>query len=120
MSSNISSEDIDSFPAIAAVVIFCLAIVLTIFLVFKAVTLRIPIPGRQPFTLNIKYYVAPVAAVLVMLACTSMSIGDVGRGLLGNDQIQPYGILILFMSMAYIAGSLDATGVRIYRVKCTD
>lgn len=35
---------------------------------------------------------------------------DVGRGLLGNDQIKPYGILILFMSMAYIAESLDATG----------
>ncbi|KXZ50864.1 hypothetical protein GPECTOR_14g115 [Gonium pectorale] len=46
-----------------------------------------------------------------MLACQSMSIGDVGRGLLGNNQIQPYGILILFMSMAYIASSLDATGV---------
>ncbi|GLC51916.1 hypothetical protein PLESTB_000562700 [Pleodorina starrii] len=103
--------DIGNFRAIAALVIFCLAIVLTIFLVFKAVVLRIPVPGRQPFTLSVKYYIAPVAAVLAMLACTSMSIADVGRGLLGNSQIQPYGILILFMSMAYIAASLDATGV---------
>ncbi|GIL42379.1 hypothetical protein Vafri_362 [Volvox africanus] len=111
MASSVSKEDVDTFPAIAALVIFCLAIVLTIFLVFKAVVMRLPVPGRQPFTLAVKYYMAPVAAVLAMLACTSMSIADVGRGLLGNSQIQPYGILILFMSMAYIAGSLDATGV---------
>ncbi|EFJ51291.1 hypothetical protein VOLCADRAFT_116516 [Volvox carteri f. nagariensis] len=111
MASSVSNQDVGSFRAIAALVIFCLAIVLTIFLVFKAVVWRIPVPGRQPFMISVKYYVAPVAAVLAMLACTSMSIADVGRGLLGNSQIQPYGILILFMSMAYIAGSLDATGV---------
>eukprot|EP00198_Chlamydomonas_reinhardtii_P005436 XP_001694772.1 predicted protein [Chlamydomonas reinhardtii] len=58
-----------------------------------------------------RYYIAPVIAVLLMLACTCMTIQDVGRGLLGNDQIKPYGILILFMSMAYIAESLDATGI---------
>ena len=104
-------EDVSNFPAIAALVIFGLAIVATLFLVFKAVALKLPVPGRRPFTIAVKYYIAPVIAVLAMLACTSMSIGDVGRGLLGNSQIQPYGILILFMSMAYIAGSLDATGV---------
>ncbi|GIL89624.1 hypothetical protein Vretimale_1798 [Volvox reticuliferus] len=111
MASRVSKEDVGTFPAIAALVIFCLAIIVTIFLVFKAVIVRLPVPGRQPFTLAVKYYMAPIAAVLAMLACTSMSIADVGRGLLGNSQIQPYGILILFMSMAYIAGSLDATGV---------
>ncbi len=40
-----------------------------------------------------------------------MSWADVGRGIAGDAQIQPYGILVLFMSLAYIAASLDATGL---------
>ncbi|PNH12009.1 Arsenical pump membrane protein [Tetrabaena socialis] len=105
--------NVGRFPAVAALVIFCLCIVATILLVFKAVTLRVPLArhGRKPLVVQVRYYAAPVVAVCAMLACTSMTPADVGRGLLGNDQIQPYGILILFMSMAYIAGSLDATGV---------
>ncbi|KAG2453996.1 hypothetical protein HYH02_001039 [Chlamydomonas schloesseri] len=106
--------DVGTFPAIAALVIFCLAIVFTLLLVFKSVSVTVPLPasyGRKPLRIAVKYYIAPVVAVLLMLACTCMSIQDVGRGLAGNDQIKPYGILVLFMSMAYIAGSLDATGI---------
>lgn len=84
--------NVGNFPAIAALVIFCSCIVVTILLVFKPVSFRVPLPGRlgRP-KVTIRYYVAPVAAVLAMLACTSMSIKDVGTGLLGNDQIKPYG-----------------------------
>ncbi|KAG2426104.1 hypothetical protein HXX76_013291 [Chlamydomonas incerta] len=113
--------DVGSFTAVAALVIFCLAIVFTLVLVFRPVAVTLPLPAsarRKPLRIAVKYYIAPVVAVLLMLACTCMSIQvggrvrrDVGRGLAGNDQIKPYGILVLFVSMAYIAGSLDATGV---------
>jgi Na+/H+ antiporter NhaD/arsenite permease-like protein len=100
------SVDVGSFPAVAALVVFCLCIVGVMIFVFRPV-----IVTWKGVAVRLQYYCVPVVAVLLMLACTSMTIADVGRGLVGNDQIKPYSIIVLFMSMAYIASSLDATGV---------
>lgn len=111
----LGSTDVDSFEAVAALVIFCLAIVGVLVLVFRPT--RLPLPRFQRCggwgggSVPLPYFWVPPVAVLLMLACRSMTIADVGNGLLGNDQIKPYGILVLFMSMAYIAGSLDASGL---------
>ena len=99
------STDVGSFEAVAALVVFCLCIAGVLVLVFRPVCLT-----WRGVTVQLQYYCVPVVAVLLMLACRSMTISDVGHGLLGNDQIKPYAIIVLFMSMAYIASSLDATG----------
>lgn len=42
------------------------------------------------------------------------SWADVWRGIAGDDTIQPYGILILFMALAYVGASVDSTGIFAY------
>ncbi|KAL4399746.1 transmembrane transporter [Malassezia pachydermatis] len=57
---------------------------------------------------------APIGGVLLLLATTSMDGKQVRNGIVGESGIFPYDILLLFLSLAYIAISLDATGLLRY------
>ena len=53
---------------------------------------------------------APVVGVLFLLATTVLP-GDVVRlGIVGDDSVRPYDVLVLFISLAYISTALDSTG----------
>ncbi len=74
---------------------------------------RIPVPtaissnGR----LRIDYIIPPLIGVIVLLISGSMTFEEVWRGgVVGDKDIRPYVIIILFNALAYICVSLDATG----------
>jgi Na+/H+ antiporter NhaD/arsenite permease-like protein len=53
----------------------------------------------------------PPLAVLILLVCGATNMTVIKNGLVGSLGIQPYSILILFYSLAYICVSLDMTGI---------
>ncbi|KAF9144830.1 hypothetical protein BGX30_011328 [Mortierella sp. GBA39] len=63
------------------------------------------------FTLNIA--TAPVLGVLFLLATRSIEGDSVRDGIVGapGSGVEPYAVMILFFSLAYICISLDMTGV---------
>eukprot|EP00698_Gefionella_okellyi_P007634 TRINITY_DN1866_c0_g1_i1.p1 TRINITY_DN1866_c0_g1~~TRINITY_DN1866_c0_g1_i1.p1 ORF type:complete len:538 (+),score=103.56 TRINITY_DN1866_c0_g1_i1:122-1735(+) len=68
--------------------------------------------GMSGITLDLG--LAPPIGVLLLLICTAVTGEDIRYGIMGDDQIQPYTIVILFMSLAYVCISLDVTGLLTY------
>lgn len=69
---------------------------------------------EKPMYLIIDHIAAPVIGVLILLASTTIGGEQVKQGIVGEDGIEPYDVLALFISLAYIAISLDATGLLRY------
>ena len=65
-------------------------------------------------TVTVDHVVAPLIGVLLLLATTTIGGEQVKAGIVGEDHIEPYDVLALFISLAYIAISLDATGLLRY------
>ncbi|KAL5518613.1 hypothetical protein ACEPAH_296 [Sanghuangporus vaninii] len=65
------------------------------------------------YRIVINFQTAPLAAVLLLLATQILNGHDVREGIVGSDSsgIQPLDIMALFMSLAYLSISLDATGL---------
>lgn len=57
---------------------------------------------------------APILGVLLLLMTRSIDGQQVRDGIAGESGVFPYDILLLFLSLAYIAISLDATGLLRY------
>ena len=68
---------------------------------------RTPKKNRR---IRIDYGIAPIIGVLILILTFSIGLGTIIKGVVGSERIQPYAIIILFMSMAYICISLDLTG----------
>ncbi|KAJ1032634.1 hypothetical protein NDA16_000657 [Ustilago loliicola] len=66
---------------------------------------------QEPMYMTIDHVSAPLIGVLVLLATTTIGGEQVRQGIVGEDGIEPYDVLALFISLAYIAISLDATGL---------
>jgi len=60
--------------------------------------------------IKLNYATAPILGVLILICTLSIDLGVIYNGVIGTDKIQPYAIIILFMSIAYICLSLDFTG----------
>ncbi|KAI8464268.1 MAG: arsenical pump membrane protein-domain-containing protein [Monoraphidium minutum] len=118
-----ATADTSSPRAIGALVIFLLSVAGVIGLVL--VPVKLPLPRRCRRTrggaagaaagparraVRVPHWLAPPAGVLLMIASGCLD----GRGLLagvkGDASIQPYSILTLFLSLAYMAAALDQTG----------
>lgn len=54
---------------------------------------------------------APLAVDLFLLAISAIGRTEVAAGTIGTDNIVPIDIMVFFISLAYIAVSLDATGL---------
>lgn len=72
------------------------------------------LPKPEPLYLVIDHIAAPVIGVIILLATTTIGGEQVKQGIVGEDGIEPYDVLALFISLAYIAISLDATGLLRY------
>ncbi|KAF2485924.1 hypothetical protein BDY17DRAFT_307524 [Neohortaea acidophila] len=57
------------------------------------------------------FLTAPLIADLFLLACTAIGREEVEAGTYGADHIQPIYIMLFFISLAYIAISIDASGL---------
>ncbi|KAI8093351.1 arsenical pump membrane protein-domain-containing protein [Halteromyces radiatus] len=109
MDSGVKSTNLDAYSWVT-LTFFLLAIV------FVIRPVKIPLGKRQTSTtkrwyLYLNLATAPPLAVLILLLCQATDITTIKIGLIGSLGIQPYSILILFYSLAYICVSLDMTGI---------
>lgn len=61
------------------------------------------------FPLN--FITAPIIADLLLLAVSAIGRKEVKDGTIGTDHIHPFDIMIFFITLAYIAISIDASGL---------
>ncbi|KAI8340922.1 citrate transporter-domain-containing protein [Chlamydoabsidia padenii] len=66
---------------------------------------------RKRWHIYLNLATAPPLAVLILLISGATNMTVIKNGLVGSLGIQPYSILILFYSLAYICVSLDMTGI---------
>lgn len=74
-------------------------------------------PERGPserISIPLTHTSAPVIGVIILLATTSIGGAELRGGIVGADGVRPYDVLALFICLAYIAISLDATGLLRY------
>jgi arsenical pump membrane protein len=84
-----------------------LAFLVTIYLIFKHPTIRIPFTKKYIY---IDYGFAPLIGLIVLFVTFSLGFNTIKNGILGSAGVEPYFIIILVMSLAYICISLDYTG----------
>ncbi|KEF58729.1 uncharacterized protein A1O9_06655 [Exophiala aquamarina CBS 119918] len=60
--------------------------------------------------LSLSLLTAPLIGVILLLATTTIDGSTIRLGIVGDDTIQPYDVLVLFIALAYIAIALDGTG----------
>ncbi|QDS74268.1 hypothetical protein FKW77_003260 [Venturia effusa] len=53
---------------------------------------------------------APVIGVILLLATTTIHGSTIELGIKGDENVKPYDVLVLFISLAYISIALDGTG----------
>ncbi|KAF6751711.1 hypothetical protein DFP72DRAFT_906915 [Ephemerocybe angulata] len=68
-----------------------------------------PVIGRRKVTIGLMS--APILAIAILWAAQCLGATQIRNGIVGTDNIKPYNILILFISLAYMAITLDCTGI---------
>ena len=53
---------------------------------------------------------APIIGVILLLASTTIHGSTIRLGIVGDENVKPYDVLVLFISLAYISIALDGTG----------
>ncbi|KAG9027351.1 hypothetical protein FRB95_007838 [Tulasnella sp. JGI-2019a] len=103
------SDRIVGYKPILAIVVFLLTNVAVMF----PFNIRIPykLAGRRRHIKLSTTVIAPPLGVLLLLASRAIDGTTLKRGILGADGIKPIDIMALFISLAYISISLDATGL---------
>ncbi|CAA7262487.1 unnamed protein product [Cyclocybe aegerita] len=96
-----------SGSAIATLVVFILSIICVIYPF--SLPIFLPYLGRKRIYINLT--TAPILAILVLWAAQCLGPRNIRDGIVGTDGVKPYNILILFFSLAYMAITLDITGV---------
>ncbi|TDL18740.1 hypothetical protein BD410DRAFT_792922 [Rickenella mellea] len=89
--------------SIATLVVFILSIIFVI----HPVTISLPHLPR----LHVNLTTAPIIAIAILWAAQCLGPSQIRDGIVGTDGVKPYNILILFFSLAYMAITLDITGV---------
>ncbi|KIM41604.1 hypothetical protein M413DRAFT_445580 [Hebeloma cylindrosporum] len=70
---------------------------------------RIPVIGRTKVTIGLM--TSPLITIAILWAAQCLGATQIRNGIVGTDGIKPYNILILFISLAYMAITLDVTGI---------
>ncbi|KAJ6460941.1 hypothetical protein C8R45DRAFT_1028706 [Mycena sanguinolenta] len=93
--------------SIATLVIF----IFSISFVIHPLSIRIPLPYVGPKRVALNLTTAPVLAIAILWASQCLGPAQIRDGIVGTDGVKPYNILLLFISLAYMAITLDVTGV---------
>ncbi|KAG9219859.1 hypothetical protein CCMSSC00406_0009606 [Pleurotus cornucopiae] len=93
--------------SVATLVVF----IVSIFFVIHPVSfnVRLPYLGRRRVGLGLA--TAPIIAIAILWAAQCLGPTQIRNGIAGVDGVKPYNILILFFSLAYMAITLDITGI---------
>ncbi|KAL1677183.1 hypothetical protein EV122DRAFT_214777 [Schizophyllum commune] len=70
---------------------------------------HLPYFGRRKIPVNLN--TAPILAIAILWAAQCIGATDIRNGIVGTDGLKPYNVLILFMTLAYMSITLDATGL---------
>lgn len=97
------------------ILIFLLSTGLTIYLVLKKPHFNFKIANKE-YKIESYFFGAMLAPILIVLF-KFLTYADLRTGLKGTAQLQPLGILILFLSMVFISIFLDITGFFEYCAK---
>ncbi|KAH9856734.1 hypothetical protein C2E23DRAFT_900749 [Lenzites betulinus] len=124
-----NATSVDTWPAILTIILFFLSNLAVIF------PLRLPIPNNllrhtrnvltlvrilperhrqaplKPRYIPLNFITVPLISVLLLLAVGVFDKGTVHDGIVGTGGVSPLNIMALFISLAYISISLDATGL---------
>lgn len=90
------------------------SIVTLIFFIISIFFVIVPVGIPLPFTrhrLPLNLTTAPIIAIAILWASQCIGASVIRTGIVGSDGIEPYNILILFFSLAYMAITLDVTGI---------
>ena len=90
--------------AIATLVVF----IVSIFFVIHPVSIPVP---RSIHRIPLNLTTAPILAIAILWAAQCLDPTVIRNGIVGTEGVKPYNILILFFSLAYMAISLDVTGI---------
>ncbi|TRM66936.1 hypothetical protein BD626DRAFT_484251 [Schizophyllum amplum] len=71
--------------------------------------IRLPYVGRRKVPVNLN--TAPILAIAILWAAQCIGATDIRNGIVGTDGLKPYNVLILFITLAYMSITLDATGL---------
>ncbi|KAJ2914963.1 hypothetical protein MD484_g5460, partial [Candolleomyces efflorescens] len=93
-----------------SIVTLILFFISTIF-VIQSLSFHVSVPllGRRKVTIGLM--TAPIMAIAILWASQCLGATQIRNGIVGTDNIKPYNILILFISLAYMAITLDVTGI---------
>lgn len=91
--------------AIATLVIFVLSTV------FVIQPVSIPTHVRSIPYVHFNLTTAPILAIAILWASQCIDPTVIRNGIVGTGGVKPYNILILFFSLAYMAITLDTTGI---------
>ncbi|RDB30698.1 hypothetical protein Hypma_005986 [Hypsizygus marmoreus] len=93
--------------SIATLVVFIFSIIFVIY----PISIPVPLPyfGRKRIPLDLT--TAPILAIAILWAAQCLGPSVIRDGIVGTDGVKPYNILILFFSLAYMAITLDITGI---------
>ncbi|KAJ3561049.1 hypothetical protein NP233_g10436 [Leucocoprinus birnbaumii] len=98
--------NIDRF-SIVTLIFFFLS---TVFVIVPIkIPIRLPYLGRRNIPINLN--TAPILAIAILWASQCLGPEQIRNGIVGTEGIKPYNILILFISLAYMAITLDITGI---------
>jgi arsenical pump membrane protein len=81
---------------------------MTILLTFKQPRVRLPF---SRIYLHLDYGLAPILCVFFLLVTSVIDVNFIVRGIVGCENIKPYSVIILILSLSYICISLDLTGL---------
>jgi hypothetical protein len=89
--------------------------IISIFFVIVPVRIRVPLRIRRlplkHIDIPINLTTAPILAIAILWAAQCLGPRGIRGGIVGTDGIKPYNIIILFFSLAYLAITLDVTGI---------
>lgn len=88
----------------AVLIVFLLAVAAMLLLVFCKPAVHV---GHTAISI---FWVAPVLGVLSLLLMGTLSLGEIGAGLMAPTAVNPIKILVLFFSMTLLSTFLDEAG----------
>ncbi|KAH6669192.1 hypothetical protein F5X68DRAFT_225104 [Plectosphaerella plurivora] len=72
---------------------------------------KAPKPRFRKFLFPMNYITAPIIADIFLLAIGAIGGKEVRQGIIGANDISPLDIMLFFITLAYIAISIDASGL---------
>lgn len=93
--------------AIGTLVVF----IVSIFFVIQSVHIPVLLPRFGWRKIPVNLTTAPIVAIAILWASRCLGPAVIRNGIVGTEGVKPYNILILFFSLAYMAITLDVTGI---------